>query len=127
MPDAYGQALITCDSVAHDPNSGKVTLYGIFDRISSQKFPTVHALLSIYWRCQVPGPGRVGVSILKPDGSMLIDLVPVEHSREGPSSLQGTYTLAGTEFPADGEYTLSLRYNGKEILRSILCLIRQDA
>lgn len=121
MRNAYGQALLACDAVARDP-AGKVTLYGIFDRIYSPKFPAIHSLFAIYWRCVAPGPGRIGVSVLRPDGASLKDLDTIETTEERPHSVQGTYTLGGVEFPVDGEYTLTLKYNGQEILRSSLIL-----
>ncbi|MBI4608839.1 MAG: hypothetical protein HY726_07525 [Candidatus Rokubacteria bacterium] len=117
MAQADGHALLACDAIARDPN-GKITLYGIFDRIWATKFPAVHSLFSIYWRCLVPGPGRAGVSIHRPDGSVLVELEPIETSKETPHTIQGTYTLAAFEFPGAGEYTLVLTYNGTEILRS---------
>src|SRR5262249_29471762 len=110
-----GQALVTCDAVAMDPN-GKVTLYGLFDRIWANNFPTVHGLFSIFWRCIVLGPGRASVAILRPDGSLQADLEPAESSREGVHSMQGTYTLGGFEFPVEGEYTVLLTHNGVEML-----------
>lgn len=116
-----GQALLTCDAVARDPN-GKVTLYGIFDRIWSGKFPTVHPTMSIYWKCRIPGPGRLGVSLVKPDGTNLIELEPVESGRESAHSMQGTFTLTPIEFPVMGEYAVVLRYNDREIIRGVLTL-----
>lgn len=116
-----GQALLTCDATATDP-SGKITLYGIFDRIWTQKFPAVHGLFAIYWRCSVPGPGRAVVTILRPDGSALSELEPAETSREGAHNMQGTYTLGGFEFPVAGEYTLVLKHNGVEMLQTSLHL-----
>jgi hypothetical protein len=118
---ASGQALLTCDATVRDPG-GKVTLYGVFDRIWAVQFPAVHQLFSIYWRCIAPGPGRAWVTILKPDGSTLTDLEPAETNREGPHSMQGTYTLGGFEFPTEGEYTLVLQHNGVEMLRASLFL-----
>lgn len=124
MGAAYGQALLTCDAVARDPN-GKVTLYGIFDRIWASDFPTVHPMFSVYWRCVVPGPGRVGVMILKPDGSALVELEPIETNKEELHSMQGTYTLGGIEFPTDGSYRLILSYNGQEIVENNLFLSKR--
>jgi hypothetical protein len=115
--EPVGHALLTCDAVARDPN-GKITLYGIFDRIWAGQFPAVHPMLSVYWKCYVPGAGRVNVRIVKPDGSHLIDLEPAETGRE--SQLAGTYTLSPVEFPVDGDYTLVLRYNDKDIMTSNL-------
>ena len=125
MAEAYGQALLACDAVARDP-AGKVTLYGIFDRIWSPKFPAVHPLFSIYWRCHVPGPGRVSVIVLKPDGSPLVEVEPVETGKQEIHLIQGTQTLGGIEFPVEGDYTLVLRYNNSEILRSALHLTRRQ-
>jgi len=125
MPEAHGQALLVCDAIARDP-AGKITLYGIFDRIWASKFPTVHPLFSIYWRCLVPGPGRVGVSILKPDGSTLSELEPVEKGEGEPYLMQGTYTLGGFEFPTEGEYILILKYNGQDLLRGPLLLVKRS-
>src|SRR3972149_2315648 len=102
MAQAVGQALLTCDAVARDPN-GKITLYGIFDRIWAAQFPAVHSLLSVYWRCHVPGPGRVGVSILRPDGSTLVEFEPVETGQEGGQAREGTCTLRGIAFPTERE------------------------
>ena len=116
-----GQALLTCDATAHDP-TGKITLYGIFDRIWATRFPMVHKLFAIYWRCIVPGPGRASVSILKPDGSPLAELEPAESSKEGPHTMQGSYTLGGVEFPEEGEYALVLKHNGVEMMEASLFL-----
>jgi hypothetical protein len=117
--EPVGQALLTCDAVARDPN-GKITLYGIFDRIWAGHFPAVHPMLSIYWKCEIPGPGRVGVRLLKPDGTSLLELEPVESGREPAHSMQGTYTVSPVEFPVDGEYTLVLLYKDREVMKGAL-------
>jgi len=121
MDSPYGFALLTCDAVARDP-AGKITLYGVFDRITTVQFPTTHPIFAIYWKCHVPGPGRVGVTVFRPDGSQLVDLEPVETNKEGVHPLQGTYVLGGITFPEEGEYELQLRYNGQPFLLSILSL-----
>ncbi len=126
MTQAIGHALLACDAVARDPN-GKTTLYGIFDRIWAVQFPAIHPTFSIYWRCFVPGPGRVDVAILRPDGSTLAELEPIETNKEVPHTLQGTYTLAGFEFPSDGEYVWVLRYNRVDILRSPMHLQKRGS
>lgn len=116
MPNSpVGEALLVCDAVARDP-SGKVTLYGIFERIWASRFPAVHPMLSVYWKCRVPSAGRLGVRILKPDGSTLMELEPVESGRTTAHTVQGTYTLSPVEFPTDGTYALVLRYNDQDIL-----------
>lgn len=86
----------------------------------------MHPLFSIFWRCLVPGPGRIEVSILKPDRSALSELEPVETGEAKLHLMQGTYTLGGFEFPTEGEYGLVLKYNGKELLQSRLSLARRD-
>jgi uncharacterized protein DUF6941 len=96
----------------------------IFDRIWAAQFPAVHPMLSVYWKCHIPGPGRVSVRIVKPDGGHLMDLEPVEVARE--ADLSGTYTLAAIEFPVDGDYMVVLRYNDKEIMASSLKVQKRD-
>jgi hypothetical protein len=120
--EPLGHALLTCDAVARDPNN-KITLYGIFDRIWADSFPAIHPMLSVYWKCYVPGPGRVSVRIMKPDGSQLMDLEPAETAQE--AHLSGTFTLSPIEFPIDGTYTLALRYNEKDIMTTNLRLQKQ--
>jgi len=116
-----GHALLTCDAIAVDP-AGKITLYGVFDRIFVENFPAVHRLFSIYWRGVVPGPGRAEVSVLRPDGSILVELEPAETNREGLHLMQGTYTLGGFEFPVEGEYTLVLKHNGIDMIQTSVFL-----
>lgn len=127
MAEAQGRALILSDAVARDPGTGKVTLYGVFDRIWSNEFPAVHPLFAIFWRCAVPGPGRAGAMILKPDGSTLTELEPVETNKDTLHELEGTYTLGNIEFPVEGTYSVVLTYNGKEVLRTPLLLIRKNS
>ena len=116
MPNrAVGEALLVCDAAARDP-SGKVTLYGIFERIWATRFPAVHPMLSVYWKCRLPTSGRIGVRILRPDGSTMMELEPVESGRAAPHTVQGTYTLSPIEFPADGAYALVLRFNEQDLL-----------
>lgn len=120
--DLAAEALLTCDGVVRDPQ-GKITLYGIFDRIWAERFPTVHPSFSIFWRCRVPGAGRLHVAIRRPDESTLVDLEPAETGKETPHQIQGTYALLGFEFPAAGRYTLVLLYNGKELGTTVLDLL----
>lgn len=125
MQAPLGIALLTCDATAADP-SGKTTLYGVFDRILTERFPAVHPLFSVFWRCVVPGPGRVSVTILRPNGDALLDLEPAETSHDSPHALQGTYTLGGVEFPDEGDYVLVLKYNGKDIQQAPLWVRRRS-
>jgi hypothetical protein len=111
-------------SVARDP-SGKVTLYGIFERIWASRFPAVHPMLSVYWKCRVLSAGRLSVRIVKPDGATLMELEPVDSGRHVPHSLQGTYTLSPVEFPADGTYMFVLRFNDQDILSTAVELAKK--
>jgi len=120
MGQAYGHALLTCDAIARDPN-GKITLYGIFDRIWTASFPIVHPMFCIYWRCSHPALASCR-DYCRPDGQTLTELEPAETSKEAPHVMQGTYTLGAFQFPASGEYKLLLMYNSSEVLRSSLHL-----
>ncbi len=119
MSLAYGHALLTCDASARDPN-GKLTLYGIFDRIWVDRLPATYSMFVVYFRCAAPGPGRVAVRILKPDMSVLSDLEAIDTDKSGWHTVQGTYTLGGVELPSEGEYRVVLAFDGEEILWSNL-------
>ena len=45
----YLLAILVCDSGTFDPNSGKKTLVGIFDRVITRNFPTSRSY-SVYFR-----------------------------------------------------------------------------
>jgi hypothetical protein len=79
-------------------------------------------MLSIYWRCRVPAPGRVGVTVMTPDNTPLVELEPVELTKAGGQTMQGSYTLSPFRFPVEGVYPIVLQYNGTEIMRTELIL-----
>jgi len=42
------KAILICDNVATDGQSGKNTLYGIFDNINAKQFPAIHRSLCVF-------------------------------------------------------------------------------
>ncbi len=57
-----------CDSVARDPISGKPTLYGIFERMFAEKFPTKLGLFHYYARLRGLGTYDILLELMLPDG-----------------------------------------------------------
>ena len=107
-------ALLLCDSVASDP-SGKITLYGIFDTIYSNKFPAVHGQVSVYFKCSVSEPGELTLVIEGADGTSVFKSQPAKIERtELARNAQGVYSLIGLTFPHPGTYTVKLLYGSSE-------------
>lgn len=106
MPNPELVALLTCDATAADP-SGKTTLYGVFDLIWAQQYPVVHPQLSIFCKCFFSAAGEARLSIERPDGGSLLALEPPIRA-EAPGAVQAIYTIAGLQFPSEGEYKIRL-------------------
>jgi hypothetical protein len=114
-------ALVFCDAAARDA-SGKITLYGIFDTVYSERFPAVHGQLSVYWKCSVSEKGRIVALLEGEDGGEVFRSEPTEVEPKGEAvQAQAVLTLLGATFPTPGTYHLKLLYNGvQELARASL-------
>lgn len=60
---------VTCDAVSRDPNSGKLSLYGVFDKFNTAKFPAVFSPFALVARLKGgSGDHTIGIDILDPSG-----------------------------------------------------------
>lgn len=103
-------ALLVCDAIAMDPG-GKVTLYGIFDRIWAATCPARHPQFVVYAKCRFSAPGEAKVVIEAPDGRNLVATEPMRPSE--PGTAQAIYGFTAFEFPVFGDYRVRLVSGGQ--------------
>ena len=105
--------LLACDAISRDPNTGKVSLYGIFDGISVATFPAT-AKFALF--AKISGTGRVPMTIrlIRPRGRpQTLGEFDINFKRERTAEL--TLDLAPLVFKHSGEYKVSLDSHGKAI------------
>jgi len=64
--------LLACDQVSRDPNSGKVTLYGLFDRIYVPAVPAA-AMVAVFAKLKGIGRHEVRICAFDPDSKIIQD------------------------------------------------------
>ena len=104
-------AMLICDTVITDRNTGKNSVIGIFDRIWASSFPVTHPSLTVYARI-IDAQGQYVFKL------ELVDLTNNQTSGGGtvppievpdrmiPADL--VFKLQGLTFPADGRYEFRL-------------------
>ena len=109
-PQPTLNAIIVCDYMITDRDTGKRSLLGIFTRIRGQTFPLAHPRLSVYTRL-IDGQGTYAARL------ELVRLETMETIGEGtvditiPDRLQYhevTFTLSEIIFPEPGQYEFRL-------------------
>lgn len=68
---APSAVMVPCDAVSRDPNSGKATIYGVFDRIRGRSFPATasfHIFAKIFGK---PGEYKFAVELSPASGKAL--------------------------------------------------------
>lgn len=117
-------SLLLCDASARDP-IGKITLYGIFDIIYSDKFPARHPEFSVYWKIYSDELGKLSVQIKKPDGSKLFTTEPLQLTESNTRKYQGVYTFGALEFPVPGDYKVVILFNDTQEIGSITLTVKK--
>ena len=106
------------DSTSRDPNSGKLTLYGMFDKIVSAGFPA-QANFSLYAKVKGRGEYHVAFEMVTPNGKVInIGEADIKCSKEGLAVM--CIGLAGVPFTRTGNYKIRLKSAGKPIGNPII-------
>ena len=115
---------VTCDSVSRDPNTGKPTLYGLFDIIWAPKFPCHSKSFALY--AKLAGKGRHPISIhLVGPGGQPENLGEAEIKIPPKAKAVIQADLVGLEFKRPGTYELLLRTGRKTVGRTSFEVKRQ--
>jgi hypothetical protein len=115
---------VACDSVSRDPNTGKPSLYGLFDIIWSSTFPFHFKPFSLYAQLGGKGKHRLSVHLVDPGGqSTKLGETEVRLERKANAVLHAD--LTGVEFKRPGEYRFVLRAGRKTLGHRILNVRRK--
>lgn len=104
-------AMLICDTVITDRNTGKNSVIGIFDRIWAGSFPATHPSLTVYARIiDAQGQYVFKLELVNLTNNQTIGggtIPPVEvRDRMVPHDL--VFGLHGLTFPTDGRYEFRL-------------------
>jgi hypothetical protein len=117
--------------------SGKLNILGVFDRLTTQSFPTRHPRLSLVLRFSagVQEVGRHDVVILLkgPDGKQIMRIDGEMNLAPGPSASGGAVlvphvlNMDGLVFPAAGRYAFDVRVDAEHHVSIPLTLAGPEA
>lgn len=108
---------VLCDAVSRDPNTGKTSIYGIFDKIWTEKFPSSIALMSIFLRLKdASGKHTVEVEVIDPKGVKLEGNGAVAEINCPPNAiLEMNIQLAGVPLKKRGSYKITLKVDNRRV------------
>ena len=106
-----------CDSVSRDPNTGKPTLYGLFDIIWASEFPCRFRPFALYAKVVGAGQHVVSFHLVGPRGrSEKLGEAELKIPSNQKAAIQAD--LAGLEFKRPGRYEVLLRAGRKTLGRT---------
>ena len=116
---------VACDSVSRDPNTGKSTLYGLFDRVWSPEFPCRSKPFALYAKLTGQGKHPISIHLVAPRGpSEKLGESEIEIKPKAACVLQAD--LVGVEFKRPGTYEMQLR-SGRKIVGRTSFEVRRKA
>ncbi len=111
------QAFLLCDSMMRDAETGKSIISGVFDRIWAEKYPALHASLSVYFRFILPvakSTFKMQLDFITPSG--LRQSMPELPGSAGPRGIaEGAISIQGLPLPEPGDYTFELLIDGRRV------------
>ena len=108
------QVFAACDAVSRDPNTGKPSLYGLFDSIYSAKFPATARPFCLFAKLSGDGRYRIALELVSPDEQVdKLGEVTVQCTRRQYSILE--MSVAGLKLKKPGYYGFRLRANNRLI------------
>lgn len=110
VPQSLEPVILTaCDGVSRDPNTGKCSIYGIFDVVYSDSFPMTHKAFTVFGKFKATkGKHKLTIKFITPEGESteIGELEVVIKKPDGFLVLDGQ--IAGLQFPKAGEYRIAL-------------------
>ena len=116
---------VACDSVSRDPNTGKSTLYGLFDVVWAPKFPCRAKAFALYAKLTGAGKHSVSIHLVAPRGQTVkLGAAEIKIPRKAVSVIQAD--LVGVEFKRPGIHELLLR-SGRKIVGRTSFEVKREA
>lgn len=108
-------AILVCDRAEREPETGKMTLYGIFENISAKSFPALHPQCAVYVKMtETSGNYHFRLDLVHLDTADLVaraELSLALSNRLGSTELH--FDLRNVVFPEPGLYEFQLFDNGR--------------
>lgn len=128
----FVQALLLCDAVMRDGQTGKAMLTGIFDRVAAQRFPAVHQKCAVYFRLQFdPGTqGKTKIQLVLQSPIGLRQPMPQIDVPIGDSGVsEGNLDIVGLPLQQPGTYEIELYVDGEKrsSFRLVVSLLQQPS
>ena len=120
---------VTCDAIARDPNSGKATLYGVFNQVFAEKFPSGTVPFSLYASI-AGGQGKhaLAFEVLDPKGNRVL----LEGEQDttfsvdcDPSSGGELLARGAISFKTVGDYDFVIRSGRKRLAIRTIKVVRR--
>jgi hypothetical protein len=116
-------AMLLCDRIWRDPQTGKWTLLGVFDRIESdgRLALEVYAVLT-----GLKGTYDFGLDVVGEDGAVLAVYALGERirSHDAEARLQIGFNVTRLDLPRAGSYAMRLTANGLALHEETLLVLR---
>ena len=112
------QAIVVCDTIIEDRNTGKKSLIGIFTHLASKAFPCNYPSMSIYF-CVTDAAGNYAFSLklvhLDEDKQIAEGTLPTIEIKDRLQIVDYGITMLRVQFQAPGRYDFRLFANDEFI------------
>lgn len=119
MAEPSGLALLLCDQIIIDRDTGKRSLIGLFEMINAKKFPATAADFCIYASIARNSSDemRYLLELQAPDSELLLAAI-LEVDEWGPTEIfQFEMRVTGMELPSAGVYLARVSARGSVLLQ----------
>ena len=115
-------ALLICDHVWRDPNSGKYSLLGTFSGLGCSQFPFAVDLAVYFAVTEGEGelPVRMELIDVDEERPAVVDAEGQFEFRHRREVVEGMFQFTGLSFPEPGEYRLKLFVAGEFLMERAL-------
>jgi hypothetical protein len=126
LGESKGLALLLCDQIIVDRDSGKRSLIGLFEMMNPKQFPAAASDFFIYASVAREGSSetRYYLELVAPDGELLVKAI-LEMHEWGPTNIfQFEMRVSGMVLPTAGVYLARVFVQGRVLLERRLLVQR---
>ena len=118
------ELVLTCDSIARDPGTGKSTLYGLFDRINAEKFPATSSFWVFAKLVGAKGEQTVTFQVQDAKGRPLIDEPPtLTYQAKPDKAIEVAIHFRQVEFHKPSNYFAAVQIGKRTIGKSYRLIV----